>query len=215
MHDGTGGGGAFERFVSSLKATAPADPRAVSRIVRAAMAEERGPAAASRYRWRRWLNQPRTLTVRTVAGLATAATFSGLLLGHAVDSALRGGAQPDASAIGASAPGMEPLQLPVVLQDVAVTGDRAEHPVPVQFVLVAPAAGTVNLVGDFNGWDPNAAPLVRDAAGIWSGTVTLPPGRHAYAFIVDDSVWTPDPRVPRTDDADFGRPNSVVVVGGM
>lgn len=208
-------GGAFERFVSSLKQTEPADPRAVSRIVQTAMTEEGGAVTHSRPRWRGWLVRPRTLTVRAVVGLAAAATLSGLVIGHALDVALRSGAGGNDSAIVAPSPGMEPLQLPLVLQEVSESEDASERPVPVQFVLVAPAARTVTLVGDFNGWDPGAAPLLRDRAGIWSGTVTLPPGRHAYAFIVDDSVWTPDPRVPRSDDADFGRPNSVVVVGGI
>lgn len=215
MPDSTGEGGAIERFVSSLKRMSPTDPQAVSRIVQAAVADEAGPVARKGHGWRSWLVRPRALTVRAVAGLATAATLTGLLLGHALDTALRSGAGRSASAMIAPSPGMEPLQVPLVLHEVSETGDASERPVPVQFVLVAPSAQTVALVGDFNGWDPGAAPLVRDRAGIWSSTVTLPPGRHAYAFIVDDSVWTPDPRVPRSDDADFGRPNSVVVVGGI
>lgn len=215
MPESTGGGRAFERFVSLLKRMSPADPQAVSRIVQAAMADEAGSVARSRRAWRSWLVRPRAFTVRAVVGLATAATLAGLVLGHALDTALRGGAGGNASAMNAPSPGMEPLLVPLVLQEVSEIGDASERPVPVQFVLVAPAARTVALVGDFNGWDPRAAPLMRDVAGIWSSTVTLPSGRHAYAFIVDDTVWTPDPRVPRSDDVDFGRPNSVVVVGGI
>jgi len=87
-------------------------------------------------------------------------------------------------------------------------------PLPVQLVLRAPTAHRVSVVGDFNGWDTHANTLNRDpASGLWSGTVALRPGRHVYAFIVDDSVWMRDPRMPQSRDADFGRPGSVLLVG--
>jgi len=94
-------------------------------------------------------------------------------------------------------------------------GDAAGiAPLPVQLVLRAPAAHRVSVVGDFNGWDTHANALSRDpASGLWSGTVALRPGRHVYAFIVDDSIWMRDPRMPQSRDADFGRPGSVLLVG--
>ena len=85
---------------------------------------------------------------------------------------------------------------------------------PVQLVLRAPAAHRVSVVGDFNGWDTHVNMLTRDpASGLWSGTLALRPGRHVYAFIVDDSIWMRDPRMPQSRDADFGRPGSVLLVG--
>jgi hypothetical protein len=85
---------------------------------------------------------------------------------------------------------------------------------PVQLVLRAPAARRVTVVGDFNGWDASATQMTRDAAsGMWSQTLALRPGRHIYAFVVDDSVWMRDPRSPAAPDADFGRPGSVLLVG--
>ncbi|MDB4884250.1 MAG: glycoside hydrolase family 13 domain protein [Gemmatimonadetes bacterium] len=85
---------------------------------------------------------------------------------------------------------------------------------PVQLVLRAPAARRVSVVGDFNGWDASASAMTRDAAsGLWSQTLTLRPGRHVYAFVVDDSIWIRDPRTPAANDADFGRPGSVLLVG--
>jgi hypothetical protein len=85
---------------------------------------------------------------------------------------------------------------------------------PVQLVLRAPDAHRVSIVGDFNGWEANSATMTRDAAsGLWSQTLTLRPGRHVYAFIVDDSIWIRDPRMPAANDADFGRPGSVLLVG--
>jgi hypothetical protein len=85
---------------------------------------------------------------------------------------------------------------------------------PVQLVLRAPNAHRVNVVGDFNGWDAGATAMTRDpASGMWSQTLALRPGRHVYAFVVDDSVWMRDPRTPAAPDADFGRPGSVLLIG--
>jgi hypothetical protein len=83
----------------------------------------------------------------------------------------------------------------------------------VQVVLRAPAASRVSVVGDFNAWDTDADAMSRDpATGLWSHTLSLRPGRHVYAFIVDDSVWMRDPRSPEAVDEDFGRPGSVLLV---
>lgn len=93
-------------------------------------------------------------------------------------------------------------------------GVAAADTTVVQFVLVAPSAASVSLVGDFNDWDATTMPMrpVR-SGGIWSVTVPLPPGRHRYAFLVDGSRWLADPSAPRAPD-DFGTPSSVVTVGG-
>jgi len=81
-----------------------------------------------------------------------------------------------------------------------------------RFVFVAPNAKRVALVGDFNLWDPSRAPMHRVAGtSAWEVDLPLPPGRHAYAFVVDGDV-TADPSAPRTAGDDFGRPSSVVLV---
>ncbi|HEU5218969.1 MAG TPA: isoamylase early set domain-containing protein [Gemmatimonadales bacterium] len=81
-----------------------------------------------------------------------------------------------------------------------------------QFVLIAPGAQSVTVVGDFNDWSLSATPLER-AGEVWSVSVPLGPGRYRYAFVVNGDIWRPDPEAPRTDD-EFGRANSVVTVGG-
>ncbi len=85
---------------------------------------------------------------------------------------------------------------------------------PVQFVVVAPGAESVSLVGDFNDWDARLTPMRagRDG-GLWTVTIPLPPGRHRYAFLVNGARWLADPSAPRAPD-DFGTPSSVVTVGG-
>jgi cyclomaltodextrinase / maltogenic alpha-amylase / neopullulanase len=83
-------------------------------------------------------------------------------------------------------------------------------------VLVAPTATSVSLVGDFNDWDRSATPLVRsNGDGLWSVTVPLETGRYRYSFLLDGTTWLQDPNgVPAIED-EFGRPNSVVTVGGV
>jgi negative regulator of sigma E activity len=84
----------------------------------------------------------------------------------------------------------------------------------VQFVILAPEAARVSLVGDFNDWDSSRTPMrVSQASGIWSVTIPLAPGRHRYAYVVDGRRWMADPSSPRAQD-DFGTPSSVVTVGG-
>jgi len=42
-------------------------------------------------------------------------------------------------------------------------------------------------------------------------TLSLPPGQHQYAFVVDGTRWVPDPTAPAIDDG-FGRRNSVLTL---
>lgn len=85
----------------------------------------------------------------------------------------------------------------------------------VQFVVVVREASSVALVGDFNDWDDTATPMAPVAGnGVWTVTVPLAAGRYRYSFLVDGLTWLPDPAAPRALDDDFGRPNSVVTVGG-
>ena len=82
-----------------------------------------------------------------------------------------------------------------------------------QFVLVAPQAASVSLVGDFNDWDPKRAPM-QTAQGVWATVVNLAPGRYRYAFLVNGVEWRADPGAPPVKDDEFGTPSSVVTVGG-
>ena len=86
----------------------------------------------------------------------------------------------------------------------------------VQFVLVAPTARKVQVVGDFNDWDASHQEYVAQhrGGGVWSVTAAIPEGHHRYSFVVDDSLWVADPAAPRVLDDDYGLPNSALVVGG-
>jgi 1,4-alpha-glucan branching enzyme len=94
--------------------------------------------------------------------------------------------------------------------------DRGSEPlaIPHQFVFESPSAHRVSVVGDFNGWDASKTPLVHTPGGTsWSVIVPIIPGRHIYGFMVDDSVFTLDPRAPMSRDVDLGTEGSVVIVG--
>lgn len=85
-----------------------------------------------------------------------------------------------------------------------------------QFVLVAPQAATVSLVGDFNDWDSTRTPMrpLRADGPVWSAVVPLRPGRYHYAFLINGSRWLADPAAPAASDDGFGSPSSVVTVSG-
>jgi hypothetical protein len=86
----------------------------------------------------------------------------------------------------------------------------------VKFVLIAPDAQRVAVVGDFNGWDARVNPMTtRTPDGRWTVFVPLRPGLHVYSFVVDGDHFLPDPSAPLAPDDGFGasRTNSIVVVG--
>jgi hypothetical protein len=88
------------------------------------------------------------------------------------------------------------------------------RPVLRQFVFQSARAKRVSVVGDFNQWNASSAPMVRSADGtLWSVLVPILPGRHVYAYMVDDSVLTLDPTAATARDPDFGTEASVVLVG--
>lgn len=193
---------AVARIAAALRPFPEVDPSAKARVlvaVAADRARERGPMARRRFpgRW-------------TMAGVsvAAAAIFTALVLRS--DGARRSPLE---------GVGHAETQRSAQASD-AATGLAARVPAkgaslqPVQLVLRAPEAKRVSVVGDFTGWDPSRATMTRDPeSGLWSVTLRLSPGRHVYAFLVDDSLWVRDPRAPVADDADFGRAGSVLLVG--
>jgi 1,4-alpha-glucan branching enzyme len=84
------------------------------------------------------------------------------------------------------------------------------------FVVVAPHAARVSLVGDFNDWNAARTPMRRLGSGsaVWTTVVPLAPGRYRYAFLADGSRWLADPAAPLARDDEFGPPSSVVTVEG-
>jgi hypothetical protein len=191
----------IERIAAALRPLPEVDSSAKARVLVAVAAERaKGGQRGTRRlgRGARW--------GAAIIGLAAAAAFATFTL--------RGGARvsnrESAAGSGKSGPPSTPPAPPSAL---AATGDAAGLQ-RVQLVLRAPDAHHVSVVGDFTGWDDRRAAMTRDpASGLWSVTLALRPGRHVYAYLVDDSIWVRDPRAPVAADADFGRPGSVLLVG--
>lgn len=55
----------------------------------------------------------------------------------------------------------------------------------VAFKCHAPTAQQVCVAGTFNEWKHDAAPLVRDKAGNWRGSLILLRGRYEFKFLVE------------------------------
>ena len=149
-----------------------------------------------------FVSRPRPLS--PIAALAIAAGIA--IIAVLGDRAAR---QPAVAGVAAQAP--EPAD-PLIHRTAAT---RQLSPLVTQFTVVAPHAGHVALVGDFNDWKDGATPLVPVGDGVWSVAVPLTPGRYTYMFLVDGRP-TPDPATPPAlagADDDFGTPSSVITVG--
>lgn len=89
------------------------------------------------------------------------------------------------------------------------------RPVPggTRFRYRDPLARTVSVVGGFNAWDPDRAPLTGpDGAGVWECVVPVPPGRWRFGFVVDGEWVEPQEAVLYEDDG-FGGRHGILDVG--
>ena len=64
------------------------------------------------------------------------------------------------------------------LSDGKAVAESNAKTIGVHFVVLEPEAQRVSLCGAFNGWSPEATPMIRQRDGYWEATVPLPPGRH-------------------------------------
>src|SRR5437867_3006461 len=122
----------ISQVADELRAPVALDPAFDARVMAAVRRAAPG-------HWRlalRWWTQPRPLRVSPLVGLASAAALAGVVVigTRAVQprSATEAGQGPQGA--------------------LAASTEAASE--VVQFVLVAPQAATVALVGDFNDWDP-------------------------------------------------------------
>lgn len=76
------------------------------------------------------------------------------------------------------------------------------------FSITAPAAQSVQLVGDFTHWQEHPINLHRESSGIWRTTVELEPGEHHYRFLVDGQ-WRDDPECAIRVPNPYGSQDSV------
>lgn len=207
---GPSGDPIVDRALDELRRLPPVDDLAVRRIVSAAAArrdssEVDAVDALGRRGGRRsrpWI----------AVGLAAAAAVAGFVLRGAwspTSSTERVATAPVVAAAPAAAvaPSVQRIQM-------AASPAADVAPIPTQFVLRSATAHRVSIIGEFNNWNANRAQLARSPDGdLWSITIPVVPGRHTYAFMVDDSVFTLDPRAPRARDPDLGVEGSVIIVG--
>jgi len=83
---------------------------------------------------------------------------------------------------------------------------------PYTFTYQDATAMTVQVLGSFNNWDTNAAPMTK-SGDTFTGKATLPwQGEVLYKFrIVDTDTWIPDPSNPDQVDDGFGGKNSRIL----
>jgi len=82
----------------------------------------------------------------------------------------------------------------------------------VVFVMLYPRAGSVQLAGDFNNWQPEQTPMLKvGKSGVWQTEMKLSPGRYRYRLVVDGQ-WQQDPYNELTELNPFGGFNSVIEV---
>ncbi|MHC5075979.1 MAG: glycogen-binding domain-containing protein [Planctomycetota bacterium] len=80
------------------------------------------------------------------------------------------------------------------------------------FVSLYPRAGSVQIAGDFNNWQPAESPMEKvGESGVWQTKTSLPPGKYQYRLVVDGQ-WQKDPYNENSILNPYGEYNSVLEV---
>ena len=79
---------------------------------------------------------------------------------------------------------------------------------------IAGSAGSVYIVGEFNGWDANSHPMKLQKDGSFNLTINLEKGReYQYRYLLNGSTWENDDCADKYVKSPYGdSDNSVVVV---
>ncbi|MFW6079584.1 MAG: glycogen-binding domain-containing protein [Gemmatimonadota bacterium] len=94
-------------------------------------------------------------------------------------------------------------------EPVVAVGESTTRGHRVRFRVRAPDAERVALAGDFSGWEPVPMRRVEDA---WVLELTLPPGLHQFAFLIDGDRWYVPDDAPGIVDDGWGRRNASIVI---
>jgi hypothetical protein len=181
-----------DTIAARLRAPERAHPTFEQRLMEKVRAEGRMlyPGASPRG----WLRGERTVRLRPLRALALAAGITAIVGVSGIAIGLRISGRSAVAAQSTTTLAPDTVQV-------------------VRFVFVDSGAKSVELVGDFNEWAKGSTVLRRSgASGVWAATVSLSPGRHEYAFIINGSRWVADPLAPRSSD-EFGTESSVIRVG--
>jgi hypothetical protein len=105
----------------------------------------------------------------------------------------------------------EPGTLTALEMTVGAPLDQPRENEPITLRLHAPAASAVSVVGDFNGWDPQAHRLRKAGSGWWEIDLQLAAGSYEYVFLVDGQPVVP-PEADATVADGFGGRNGLLQV---
>jgi len=75
---------------------------------------------------------------------------------------------------------------------------------PTTFALYAPGKTSVHWIGDFNKWGEDPILLEETSLGVWVVSLDLPPGPHAYQYLVNEELRLAD---PYARDIQWNRPD--------
>jgi hypothetical protein len=183
--------GWLENLAAEIRAGSDDDPAARERIMDAVHAGKPGRSLADRWdrRFRQWLLRARPVAVSPLGWAAVFLVVIALSLGW-----LRHPSPP----------------LPDTREMAGRAGPNGKW--STQFVVVAPTASSVTVVGDFNNWDPLGTPLERSGRdGMWTATLWLPAGVYSYNYLVDGRLQHAMDEPGLRDE--FGGGHSIVIVG--
>ena len=68
----------------------------------------------------------------------------------------------------------------------------------VPFALFAPYNPAVQLMGDFNDWQPGQHTLVRRRGDLRSVAITLPQGEYRFRYLAEGGQWMSEPQSDRS-----------------
>jgi hypothetical protein len=181
-----------ERVAQPLREEVHADPTFEARVMSAVHLVDQSEGAPIDSTPRSWWLRPRTWRLTPLGALALAAGIVGVMVAGSLT-------------FGSITAGRSGGTLAVARVDTVHL---------VRFVFVDSTASRVSLVGTFNQWQKDAIVLTPVGGGAWTVDVSLPTGRHEYAFVVSGrrgQRWVADPLSPMTRD-DYDTPSSVIAV---
>ncbi len=80
------------------------------------------------------------------------------------------------------------------------------------FTTLYPRAGSVQIAGDFNNWQPENTPLQKVGEnGVWQIKLPMTKGKYRYRLVVDGQ-WQQDPYNESTEMNPYGECNSILEV---
>ncbi len=88
---------------------------------------------------------------------------------------------------------------------------HSQDQVWVRFVYIDEKAQSIEVAGDFNGWEPIALEKQEvNGEQVWTGLVSMSRGEHRYMFVKDGEKWVTDPMAPMQREDGFGNKNAVI-----